>query len=638
MKPRFLFLMKESFIPVMLILICLVVVLIYAEFESSSIANQIVVINIEDNSQNLDDSDEIADFDAETSVSGGPISMDPRIDKAKKLAVEGQLDAAVEVYKSLLAESPTSQNHAEFAAFYLRSNQLEKAKIQIDIATSMSPVHANAFAYRGLLEIKNGNATAAIDDYQKAISLLPYHFQANYNLGLIYYREKKYADAAKLFETAASSAAAQSKAKALFNLALAYKHIGESKILPARKALAKAIRLRPDYIQARFALAGLQADDDNGRREALHQLDKILSLRPNYSPALFRKATVFNAMGNKSEAIANYHSAIKINPNYAKAHFNLGILYLDENKLDLAQSEFDRVIELEPDNATALFQRGKVAYARKNYTLAITYYEKAVDMRKGNYPKALLNIGLCYTKKGNLDQALAAYRAAIKLDNSYPIAWYDLGLALQKSDNLDQAEQAFLTAIKLKPDYSQAWFGLGSLHAKLNQNEKSIEAYLKAIESRPNYRKAQLNLAVRYSITGQFDKAIRLYQQVLDQDPSYALAWINLGIAHFKQNNFDAAEHELQRGLDLDPENISALNYMALVEAEKNNYARAIELLNVAVSQKENDLPLRLALANILYQSGRHKEARFEIEKALKLDPTNSDAIQLLSTVSKPIQ
>lgn len=635
MRKRFNRLMKESFIPIVLILLGMVVLLVYAEFESSSIANQVVIIDIDPN-QNVaaDDNEDASDLDTGDSGSLIEPGQDPRIEQAKKLSDVQKWQQAEALYQALINDAPTSRNYAEFGAYYLRREQLGQAKIWIDKAIEAKPVHANAYAYRGLLNAKSGDKTAAIADYRQTLSMIPLHFQANNNLGVIYYRDKKYTEAAKLFQDAASAGAGESKAKALYNLALCYKHMGKKKLLAARKALSRSIRLRPAFIAARFALAGLEDDTPIGRQAALSQLDKVLSLRPNYAPALFRKAVIYKAAGDRKQAYANYHAALKINPNYIKAHNNLGILYTEDKQWQHAIAEFERIIELEPNNAVGYFQLGKTAYAQKNYADAIKYYQKALKIRDGKYDKALLSLGLAYARLNQYEQAISYYRKALDLDKNYSTAWYNLGIALSRSEQYKEAEQAYLTALKIKPDYAPAWFSLGILYSKLNQNDKAIDAYIRAIALRPNYRKAQLNLAVRYTFKEQYNRAIGLYETVLKKDPSYAMAWINLGSLHFDLNNLEKAETELKRGMELEPENISALRYMALIQAKKHEYARAVELLNQAIAQQQSDVELRLDLAKVYAQSGDKQHAKIEVDKALKLSPNHLAALKFSKTLS----
>jgi len=634
MKQRFARLMKESFIPIVIILLGLVVLLVYAEFESSSIANQVVIIDIDGNQSNIDDNEDAGDFDDSDSGNLVEPGQDPRIEQAKAFSDNQEWKQAEALYQSLIKDAPTSRNYAEFSAYFIRRNQLEQAQTWIDKAIKTQPVHANAYAYRGLINAKNGNKIAAMSDYQQALKMIPLHFQANNNLGVIYYRDKDYPQAAKSFKNAASAGAGQSKAKALYNLALSYKHMDKKKLFAAKKALEKAIRLRPDYTQARFALAGLQDDTPDGRQAALDQLGTLLRLHPNYTPALFRKAVIYKAAGDRKQAYANYHAALKINPNYTKAHNNLGLLYAEDKKWQLATAEFERMIELEPNNPIGYFQLGKTAYAHKNYPEAIKHFEKALQIRNGKYDKALLSIGLSYAKLNQYDKAIEYYRKAIELDKNYATAWYNLGIALAKSEKFDQAEQAYLTALKIKTDYAPTWFSLGALYGRMNQNDKAIDAYVKAISFRPNYRKAQLNLAVRLTFKGQYHRAISLYQEVLKKDPSYAMAWINLGALHYDLNNLDEAEKELHNGMELEPENITALKYMALIQAKKGEYSQAIELLNQATAQQLSDVELRLELAKVYAQSGDKKRAKIEVNKALKLAPNYPEAIKFAKTLS----
>lgn len=632
MNQRFVLVMKESFIPVMLVLIALALLLVYAEYQSGSMANQVVVVNIADKVADDYQLDQEGDFSISSEVDDGEPGLDPRLQKARQLLKQQKWAEAEAIYQKVIQEIPSSRNYSEYASLFIKQNRLQQAEKIIQQAMNTQPVHANAYVNRGLIQIRNGNKDAAIADYQQALSMIPHHFQANYNLGVIRYRDKDYAQAVALFTQSAANAGGESKAKALYNLALSYKH-QDNKQTEARKALTKAIRIKPDYIEARFALAGLRSNTDAGRKIALDDLDKVLSLRPNFAPALFRKAAIYKDAGNRKAAYSHYLQATIVNPGYSKAHFNLGLMYLEDKQLDKAENEFQTVVELEPKNASGQYQLGRCAFNRKNYSRALKFYNKALSLKKGKYPRALNSIGLTYVRMGQVEKGIEYYKKAIKINHKYHTAWYNLALSLEKVGDDIKAEQAFLTAIQYKPDYAQAWYNLGTIYIRQNQVDKAIQANEKAIESKPNYLKAQLNLAVIYTQNQQFDRAIMQYEKILEHNPSYALAWINMGIAHYLQNQLDKAREELQHGRELDPENVAALNYLALLDVKSKNYAQAIDLLKQAIAKQENDITLRLELGKTLILADQKQQAKIELNKALKLAPENEEIKQTLSNL-----
>jgi len=72
---------------------------------------------------------------------------------------------------------------------YLTTNKLDDAIKYLDIAIKQDPENASFYFARGSLYDKTKQTDLAIKAYSKAIELNPKYFDANYNLGAIYYNK-----------------------------------------------------------------------------------------------------------------------------------------------------------------------------------------------------------------------------------------------------------------------------------------------------------------------------------------------------------------------------------------------------------------------------------------------------------------
>jgi tetratricopeptide (TPR) repeat protein len=624
---------KESFVPVLLVVMALSAVLIFVNFKAVIDADQVVTIKILDESANakMDDLEGVAEDDY---VQFSEVkSEDPMYQRAMLAIERQQWSEAEQLYQNIIAKQPSSQAYNDLGVVYYQQNQLDKAFAQYTKAIQTEPVYVNAFLNRGLVSAKRGDFKAAIDDYTQVLNKIPHHFQAQFNMGVAYLKTKDYKNAVQSFEKASKQAGGQRKARALYNLGLAYLNSGAEYKEKARKAFTSAIRIRPDYIEARLAMADMTPSTKAGREQALQQIEKVLDLKPDYPPAYFRIAHIYAAAGDKKSAQDTYIKAIQYNPQYTKARYNLGLLYLEGKRWADARAQFEWIREQEPNNAIVHFQLGRSAYGEKDYATALNEYQTALDLKGGNYRKALLNIGIVYKAQKKTDQAIAAYQKLLELDSNYPEAWYNLGLVYMKANQYREAEESFLAATKYNKKYYTAWFNLGVLYTKIEQNDKAIQAYQQALEIKPGYQKAQLNLAVRYAKKNQYSKAIELYKTVLDKDPNYASAWLNIGIAYFKVGRENDAENALLEMLDLEPESVRARQHLAEVYIATNDITQAVSLLQEALDREPKNTSLRMLLSKAYRSEGKIREAKSELEKALKLEPGNVDIKKELNSI-----
>ena len=148
---------KESFIPVLLIVLALGFLLVYADFETSLRANQIVTIEIQPHLQTSDSSesnDNITLSDFALSDLDEESTLNPKIKEARVLVEQENWKDAEALYLSLLKEEPDSLAYSEYAVMHIKLGNLDKAKQALKKATSMDPIHVNAFVNRGLIKAR----------------------------------------------------------------------------------------------------------------------------------------------------------------------------------------------------------------------------------------------------------------------------------------------------------------------------------------------------------------------------------------------------------------------------------------------------------------------------------------------------
>ena len=123
----------------------------------------------------------------------------------------------------------------------------------------------------------------------------------------------------------------------------------------------EALRLRPDYPQARVSLGSAFASE--GRLdEARAQFEEALQLRPDFADGHYNLGLVFRAQGHIPEAAAQFTEALRLKPNYPEAHNNLGVILGEAGHKAEAIEHFEAALALNPDYAEA---RANLAVARR---------------------------------------------------------------------------------------------------------------------------------------------------------------------------------------------------------------------------------------------------------------------------------
>jgi len=612
-------LLRESFIPVTMVIVLIFVLLLYVQYKSAIDANHVTLIEIEHSSAtlNLDGPLEEAGAELGRLISTNRVN-DPLYVKAQTLITSGRLSDAEKLFRESLAEKITSETLNDLGVLYFKMGENRRALAQLDLAIKTPPAYASAYFNRGVVRAANGDYQKAIEDYQKMLTLISGHFEAQYNIGVTYLRLNEHLKATVAFDRASQLTGGSRKAKALYNKGIAFRALG-SHTTQAEAALVAAIRIKPDYLDARIALVSLLPKDDDNQQLALAELDKIINLKPSYSRAYFQKGLIYNDQKKTRKAMAAYRKAIQFNPEYSKAHYNLGLLLLASKQWIDAQQQFEWILKRNPTHVRSIFNLGRAAYGHKDYPLALQQYYNAVYIMEGDYPEAYLNIGLTHAAQKDYELASQGYKEAIRLRPDYHEAWYNQGINFMRSERNDEAIASFKSALEHSPTYHQAWFNLGLIYTRMDQNDAAIDAYQNALRLRPDYQTARINLAIRYSQSARYEEAISLYKSVIESDSSYAKAWFNLGLAYSKTNNHAAAESAFRQLLELEPDDSRVLRLLAKALLAQNKTEEGIQLLKDAIDSDASNARLYRELGRALRKGGYKKEARKAFAKSKKL-------------------
>lgn len=617
---RWLRLFRESFVPVMIVILGLFLVLLYVQFRTEYDADKVTVIDIQPVALGESESESAEPGDS-TDVSSSAESgvADPERQRARALMAQKKWADAERIFQAILKRRRSARGLKDLGVLYLKKGDMTRALKYFDQAVEANPADRSALFNRALALARGGRKREALEGYRALLAKQPNHFPGLYNMALLLMEQGDKSGASDALEKAIQISSGKHKAHALYQLGLARREMGQ--ITSAAKAFESAIRLQPQAPEPRVALATLEPDNPEGRVRALAQYRKILELAPDYSPALVNMASILNAQDKPHEAEQALRQAIQSDAADLRAHTTLGLFLLEHKRWQDARAEFEWVLQQDKSRADAYFNLGRIAYGEKDYDKAISAYQAALKTTPGSYPEALLNLGLAYSAKNDYVSALATYEAARSAKKEYPEAWYNIGMVYLHRKDYPRAEQAFGNAVRQRPDYEQAWFNLGVVYGNVNRDPEAIEAYHKALSIRPDYSQAEINLAVRYAKRKEYGEAIRLYRAIVARDESYAVAWFDLGNAYIGNHQPAEAVAALRKANALDPSNTKTLRLLGRALLLDKKSGEAVQVLQNAVAADSADVRLRLDLARALRQSGRDNEARDELAKAKQLDP-----------------
>lgn len=142
----------------------------------------------------------------------------------------------------------------------------------------------------------------------------------------------------------------------------------------------------------------------------------IMPIMPDHVLVYNNRGIAYSRLGSYQKALDDLNKAISMKPDYADAYSNRGIIYSNLNNNQLAFEDFNKAIEFKPDYADLYNNRG-VAYAKLgHYQSAVDDFTKALDLQP-NYSDALYKRGVVYLEMGNKESGCRDAHQACEMGN-----------------------------------------------------------------------------------------------------------------------------------------------------------------------------------------------------------------------------
>jgi tetratricopeptide (TPR) repeat protein len=210
------------------------------------------------------------------------------------------------------------------------------------------PGNAGAWNNLGAILAAKGDHAAAIEDYRRALSLVPTFAFAHANLGNSLAATGRAAEAAAEYEEALKFRPLDPALHRRLAYVLAAGKRGYASAAEYREAL----RLEPESAEAWAGLGAAMVQVGN-LSEAADAYAQAVRLRPDHAGTRVDFGDVLAQLGRNAEGIRQYREALRLEPGAADVHNNLGGLLAEGGDLAGASAEFEEALRLKPDYADA---------------------------------------------------------------------------------------------------------------------------------------------------------------------------------------------------------------------------------------------------------------------------------------------
>ncbi|MFQ5431550.1 MAG: polymer-forming cytoskeletal protein [Nitrospinota bacterium] len=353
-------------------------------------------------------------------------------------------------------------------------------------------------------------------------------------LGDIYFNEKKYKDAARVYlRMKELSKNDFSRTNRLATSLEMGGHTGEA-VSYMEDALYKngydpelADRLKQYYINEKkvanlislqeLMVANNQSDmemtrklfelyEDNDRlEEALNIYVSKLASSPMTVKDIAQVGRLEKDLDRMDDAIKTFTKLVAVSPREIDGHLELAYLYHKTGLEAKAVQEFYKAARIDPKNVEAINNKGFIKLSRNLSAKAIEYFNLALAEDDKNL-RSFLGLATTYSKLGNGEKAELYCKKILEIDPSYSPALNRLAWVYARDNkNLDEAEEYSLASMKYNQDLPDYLDTLSEVYYRKKEYKKAVDQMRRALEARPNNRYYQSQMRKFLAALKRFD-------------------------------------------------------------------------------------------------------------------------------------
>ena len=325
--------------------------------------------------------------------------------------------------------------------------------------------------------------------------------------------------------------------------------------------------------------------------------------------------------------------ALTLQDGFHDARLLLGRILIEEGKYASALAELNRVAEACPKSAETQFLVGVAQEKNAQPEEALVSYRRAQALRDDNLPAIMA----CAEVLVDLDRIR---EAQLQIESYMSVAGDEVGmyelagrLAMMRGDHAGAAGY-YRQACDLDFDNLHYRQMLGKALCRAGQYRRAVEA-LRDVTTADDYEPTALAYTLLgdcYMALGRTAEARDAYFEATERAPESPGVWSNLGKAALTVGDLPRAILSARQALSLDATWLDASLLLGYALVRDGQLTRAVGVLTQATAAHPGSAMLQCVLGQAHAAAGDADKARQCFARAVKLDPDNPAARELLNS------
>ncbi|HMD69565.1 MAG TPA: tetratricopeptide repeat protein, partial [Chitinivibrionales bacterium] len=575
---------------------------------------------------------------------------------------QGAYAKAIDMYQKALQIDP--KNVAILSAVaqcQAKSGNTNEAVISYEQAVAMNDKAVDEYKALGDMYAKQNKTSQSIAMYKKYLEKKPTDFAVAKAVGDYSFAQKDYEDALKYYGMVGGADARNPEFLFRYGqacyLAKNYKK--------ATEVLNRLAAITPLNAEVDKTLYDIAVESGASKVEAAAYLKKYVSLKPGDAAAQKNLGDLLYDQKNFDAALAAYQAALKADP-AIKGFYKRYVEIVSTKGVpkDVVAAMKGAIAAGEAD-AQMYEAIGIINQKAGACVKAVEYFQKSLSLDPKNV-KILSALGQCQAKNGNVNDAVVSYEQSVAMNPEAIDDYKTLGDLYMQQQKTSQAVSMYKKYLEKRPtnfkvaltvadylnsqkNYDEAMKYYGMVGGAEAKGAEFLFKYAQACYNAKNNKKASevlLELAkltplnaevfrMLYDISskegGNKKETSGYLKKYLSLKPTDASAQKNLGDILYEEKNTAGALAAYDAALKADP-SVKGFykRYVELVTAGGVQEA-IVKALKGAIAAGEADAPMFATLGAVYMKSANYPKAIEMYQKALQLDPRNTDALSSLA-------
>lgn len=395
-------------------------------------------------------------------------------------------------------------------------------------------------------------------------------------------------------------------------------YLDNGKINKAKKAVSTALSQHPSSINLKLLEVEILVFNEK-LDEAEKLLNAVQNLEPENEEVYIQKAAIYSKRNEHKKAIKFLSFALGFCQEPADIHALLGMEYLFMDDFEHAKKHFAACLKLDPEDYSSLYNTINCFNFLEQTDEAIEFLNEYLDSNP-YCEVAWHQLGKQYLQKGEFKKALAAFDFAIISDDTFVGALIEKAKILERLKKYNEAIEHYSITLELEDPTSFALLRIGKCFEKLKNTEKALYYYNKTVHEDPLLDKGWLAITNFYFRNKDYNKALYYINKAIDIDCENVDYWKHFAKINQHLQKYEEAEFGYRRTLEYGNTQLEIWLQRTDMLLKLGEGDAAINCLNQAAEQYEENPEINYRLAGIYFSKSMHNKAEDLLKNALKKD------------------